>query len=92
MEKLIELADDAEEPTRIVAIQTLGEIGSRDAVRPLRNLLGSPSWAVAGHAAEALGKIGLSGSDRRTLEHTLEQGTHPFVAHKIELALAADGS
>ena len=91
VERLIELAAGTEEPVRVLAIQTLGEIGSKDALRPLRDLLDSGSWAAAAHAAEALGKIGLAGGDRRRLERMLEQGTHPFVAHKIELALEADG-
>lgn len=91
VQRLVELATGAEGPTQVVAIQTLGEIGEKDAARPLRGLLESGSWAAAAHAAEALGKIGLTGSDRRTLQRMLEHGTHPFVAHKIELALAAAG-
>jgi HEAT repeat protein len=89
VDPLIELATGAKEPTRLVAIRTLGEIGNRDAVRTLRDLVRSESWTVAAYAAEALGKIGLSGGDRRTLENMLEDGVHPFVADKIRTALEA---
>jgi HEAT repeat protein len=89
VDPLIELATGASEPTRLVAIRTLGEIGDRDAVRTLRNLLRSESWTVAAYAAEALGGIGLSGGDRRTLERMLEDGAHPFIADKIRAALEA---
>ena len=89
--RLIELAAAAEEPAGILAIHALGEIGEEDAVRPLRDVLGSASWAAAAYAAEALGKIGLSGSDRKVLQRMLGNGAHPFVAHKIEVALEATG-
>jgi HEAT repeat protein len=91
VEKLVEIARNAGEPARILAIRALGEIGDRDAARPLRDLLDSESWVAAAHAAEALGRIGLSGGDRRALERVLEDAPHPFVAHKIELALEAEG-
>lgn len=89
LEPLVELAARGEGTATILAVQALGEIGSTAAVRTLRDLLESEDWAVSGHAAEALGKVGLTGSDRETLERMLERGTHPFVAHKIELALEA---
>jgi HEAT repeat protein len=92
VDPLIKLTTGAKEPTTLVAIQTLGEIGDRDAVRTLRDLLTSESWTVVAYAAEAMGRIGLSGGDRRTLERMLEGGAHPFVADKIRTALEADGS
>jgi HEAT repeat protein len=92
IEKLIGLAASAEEPAGILAVYVLGETREKDAVRTLKGLLGSASWAASAHAAEALGKIGLSGGDRRDLERMLDRGVHPFVAHKIEEALRASGS
>lgn len=89
VDKLIDLAAAGEEPSGILAVYALGEIGDRDAVRTLRDVLESSSWTASAYAAEALGKIGLSGSDRKTLERMLDRGVHPFVADKIEKALAA---
>jgi HEAT repeat protein len=91
IEKLTGLAAGADEPAGILAIHTLGDIGDREAVRTLRDVLGSASWAASAHAAEALGKIGLSGGDRKALQRMLDGGVHPFVAHKIEEALDASG-
>jgi len=87
---LEELAAEGGGTARILAVQALGQTGSGAAVRTLRDLLESEDWAVSAHAAEALGKIGLTGNDRKELERMIERGIHPFVAHKIELALEAD--
>ncbi|MFB6077015.1 MAG: HEAT repeat domain-containing protein, partial [Candidatus Nanohaloarchaea archaeon] len=50
---------DAEEPAlRMAAANVLGEIGSRDAVRPLLERLEDPNPRVRARVARALGKIG----------------------------------
>jgi HEAT repeat protein len=92
VDELIDLAAEAGEPVRILAIQALGDIGSEDALPALRDHLRSESWAAAAHAAEALGKIGLTKGDRKALERMIEGGSHPYVLHKIEEALVSSES
>ena len=58
VEPLDDVAERGTGPAQVLAIITLGEIGSKSALDVLRDLLDSDAWVVRAHAAEAIGSIG----------------------------------
>ncbi len=85
------VTETAERPggdERLLAIRTIGKIGSRGSLGLLKDLLESDDWTVRAHAAEAIGAIGPDGRSRRMLRRMLESEEHPFVRLRAEEALA----
>lgn len=91
-EDLLErLARRPDGPARLLAIRTLGEMGSAGARVVLRSLTDSESWLVRAHAAMALGIAGPEARDARRLRPLLED-PHPLVAAAAAGALHGDGN
>jgi HEAT repeat protein len=75
-------------PARLMALRSLGRLGSDDAVSAVSDLLDSDDWATRAHAVHALGMLGTDRSMRRELERMRDDEEHPFVLLRIEGALS----
>ncbi|GFN22629.1 tRNA epoxyqueuosine(34) reductase QueG [Thermanaeromonas sp. C210] len=73
----------------VIALANTGYKGE-EAIKALQKLLSGPSPVLRGHAAWALGKLGLP-EGRRALETAYEREQDPFVREEVERALAGEG-
>jgi len=77
---------EAERP-RLLAIETLGRLATRDARTLLRGLARSPDWTVRAHAARALGAADPGEADVTRLRE-LAVDKHPLVAASARWAIS----
>jgi len=85
--RLLEIVSSGSGEARLMALRSVGAVGSSAALKPLAAALEDPDWAVRAFAVSAIGSIGLDGSSRRAIERMLGRDSHPFVVAAAAAAL-----
>ncbi len=69
------------------AIEALGKISSKKAVKVLKQTMKSNRWNIRAYTAQALGEIN-QGKAKKILKNALKEENHPLVISKINESLA----
>ncbi len=88
IERLTHLAVEGSSLSRLVAIETLGLIGSESSLETMLGLLEDDDWAVRACATEAIRKIGPDGKARKEMARLLGDEKHPLVRTRAGDAIA----
>jgi len=77
--RLLRVVSNGSGEARLMALRSVGVVGSIAALEPLASTLEDPDWTVRAFAVSAMGSIGLDGDSRSAVERLANHDTHPFV-------------